>query len=93
MLLESQCIKTVSKNAYVFEIHRWLLAFPEISIVKPWPVLRLKHWCLSLALNKFLNKLAKSYTKEDMMCFGDSQKLGYLGRSNKQAPNVSISIY
>ena len=35
MLLENQCIKTVSKNAYVFEIHRRLLAFPEISIVKP----------------------------------------------------------
>ena len=35
ILLESQCIKTVSKNAYIFEIHRWLLAFPEISIVKP----------------------------------------------------------
>ena len=29
------------------------------------PAFLLNHWCLSLALNKFYNKLAKSYTKED----------------------------
>ena len=35
MLSESQCIKTVSKHAYVFDIHGWLLEFPEIYIVEP----------------------------------------------------------
>ena len=54
MLLGSQCIKAVSKNAYVpvFEIHRWLLAFPEIFIVKLSASLKARV-PLSFALNKF----------------------------------------
>ena len=64
MLSESQCIKTVFKNAYVCQNSQVAFSFPR-NFHSLNPVLLLKHWCLSLALNKFYNKLAKSYTKED----------------------------
>ena len=31
--LESQCLKTVSKNVYEFGTHRWLQVYPKIFIV------------------------------------------------------------
>ena len=41
------------------EFHRWLLAFPEISIVEIKALVPLS------CFKQILNKLAKSYTKED----------------------------
>ena len=63
MLLENQCIKTASKNACVFEIHRWLLAFPEISIVKP--CAPLKPLVPFSFFKQILQQASKIYTKED----------------------------
>ena len=63
MFLESQCIKIVSRDAYVHEIHRWLLEFPEMSRVKP--CAPLKALVPLSCFKKFENNLAKSYTKED----------------------------
>ena len=52
-------------HSYVFEIHRWLLAFPEISIVKPCaPLMPL--YCFKQIL-KQASKILHIYKEDDVL--------------------------